>query len=148
MIFFVRFSPGLAHQRQKAGQKSCFFFFLSLVDPYAHQTRHLAQSATVHGFAFAARRSASLFARRRASKYSPQRNSHIRPCNTPGHQKQPNPIPDWVVFLFLVTRTRNLTQRRMSHGFAYPTRRSESSLSRRRVWVYSSLMKFTTNRTF
>ena len=27
-------------------------------------------------------------------------------------------------------------------GFAYATRRSESSLSRRRVWVYSSVMKF------
>ena len=51
------------------------FLFLSLVDPYAHQTQRLAQSATVHGFAFAARRSASLFARRRASKYSPSRNS-------------------------------------------------------------------------
>ena len=57
--------------------------------------------------------------------------------------KNLNRIISVQVFIFVPyphrTHSKHLC---FEYGFAYPTRRSESSLSRRRVWVYSSVMKF------
>jgi hypothetical protein len=48
-----------------------------------------------------------------------------------------------LVICFFIVVVRSWTRYRASHDgeFAYPTRSSESSLSRRRVWIYSPLVK-------
>ena len=51
----------------------------------------------------------------------------------------------WVSFFVLLRSRRDRpiqNAKRFEYGFAYPTRRSKSLLFRRRVWVYSSVMKF------
>jgi len=72
----------------EAPPRVVLFLFLGFGDPYAHQT----QRRTSYGFAFAARRSASLFARRRASKYSPSAKFPYAPHKTHSHTALSRPL--------------------------------------------------------
>ena len=68
---------------QKAGQKSCFFFFLCVGDPYFHRTQHLAQSATVQGFESQPRRLPRRPCKTRLIPVrSAQNRTHLRLYNT------------------------------------------------------------------
>ena len=80
----------------KKGHSQRVSFFYAVIPSGSTHPENLRFSG--YGFAFAARRSASLFARRRASKYSPQRNSRTGSAqNTPAHRIVPSAFVSHII---------------------------------------------------